>query len=505
MSLVYTSAESIEDFATCLRGTYTTGKSRDAFARKFYLERLHALVKDNEELFYDALAKDLNKSRAEALSSEISPVLEECAYFLDNYDSLVKDKKVKSRSAANRTDSAYIRREALGVVLIISTWNYPLQLSLVPLAGALAAGNCAVVKLSEISVHTSALITELLPKYLDAAMYRVVNGGVEETQHLLRQKFDHIFYAGNSHVAKSIMAAASQHLTPVTLELGGKSPAIVTEDADMQIVANRVAFGKFFNAGQSCVAVDYVFVPKSRQQEFLAAIGKTLNSWYGRNPQESKDYGRIVNHRHFDRIVALLNNRSSGNIAIGGQTDRETRYIAPTVISDVRFDDEHLMESEIFGPLLPVIPYSDVEETMGLISKKEPPLALYLFTKSNSTIKKVLGYTTSGGVTINDTLMHQSEYALPFGGVGASGMGGYHGERSFQCFSHERGILIKKQRLEWLIQSRYPPVSKAKLAILRAVLITNPVHFWYIVFKRPVKWTALIVIILGIFIKRRLA
>ncbi|CEP09048.1 hypothetical protein [Parasitella parasitica] len=465
MALAYTSAESIEDFVSCLRGTYVTGKSRDAFARKFYLERLHALVKDNEEQFYDALAKDLNKSRAETLASEISPVLEECAYFINNYDSLVKDKQVKARLAVNRADRAYVRREALGVVLIIC-----IDLELSSPAGALAAGNCVIIKLSEISLHTSALITKLLPNYLDASMYRVVNGGVEETQHLLRQKFDHIFYTGNSQVAKSIMTAASQHLTPVTLELGGKSPVIVTEDADMQTVANRIAFGKFFNAGQSCVAVDYVFIPKSHQQEFLTAIRKTLVSWYGANPYESKDYGRIVNHRHFDRLVTLLDNRSSGNIAIGGHFDRESRYIAPTVITDVRFDDAQLMKSEIFGPLLPVITFSDIEETMGLICKKEPPLALYLFTKSNSTIKKVLSFTTSGGVTVNDTLIHQTEYALPFGGIGTSGMGGYHGEKSFKCFSHERGILIKKQRLEWLIQSRYPPVTRTKLALLRAVL-----------------------------------
>ncbi|CAO3619822.1 unnamed protein product [Mucor hiemalis] len=504
MSLTYNTAESIEDYVTCLRGTYTTGKSRDAFARKFFLERLHALVKDNENLFYEALHKDLNKSKAEALASEISPVLEECAYFLDNYESLTKDKKVKARMSPNRADTAFVRREALGVVLIISTWNYPLQLSLVPLAGALAAGNCVVLKLSEVSVHTSALISELMPKYLDAGMVRCVNGGVEETQHLLKQRFDHIFYTGNSNVAKSVMAAASKNLTPVTLELGGKSPAIVTDDADMQIVANRVAYGKFFNAGQSCVAVDYVFVPKSRLTEFTQAIQKTLHKWYGANPQQSKDYGRIVNEKHFDRLIAMLHNRETGQILIGGESDRSTRYIAPTVVTDVDFFDSKLMGDEIFGPILPVITYNDIEETMGLISKHEPPLALYLFTKKKSTVKHFLAYTTSGGVTINDTLLHQNEYGLPFGGVGASGMGSYHGEKSFQTFSHERGVLAKKQKLEWLVQSRYPPSSPTKIAILRAVLVTHPVRFWFIIFKKPVKWITLLVIILGILIKRRL-
>ncbi|KAI8644445.1 Aldehyde/histidinol dehydrogenase [Parasitella parasitica] len=358
VSLVYTSAESIEDYTSCLRGTYVTGKPRDAFVRKFYLERLHALVKDNEELFYDALAKDLEKSRVEALSSEISPVLEECLFY--------QDKQVKIRLIENRVSRAYVRREALGIVLII--YN-TLMVKMLTVTGAFAAGNCVIVKLSEISVHTLALITELLPKYLDASMYRV---------------FDHIFNTGNSQVAKPIMAAASQHMTSVTLKLGGKSPAIVTEDAVMQLYTCKIC--EQIAILSSCVAIDY----------FLAATHKTLISWYGANPRESKDYGRIVNQRHFGRLIALC------------------RYIAPTVITDVRFDDTHLVENEIFGPLLPAIAYSDIEETMGLISKKEPPLALYLFPNSNSIMKKVLSFTASGGVAVNDTLMHQTEYALPF-------------------------------------------------------------------------------------------
>ncbi|KAI9365781.1 Aldehyde/histidinol dehydrogenase [Pilaira anomala] len=408
MSLDYNTLESIEDYVTCLRGTYITGRSRDNYARKFYMERLYFLVKDNEEKFYIALAKDLNKSRADTLASEISPVLEECIYFLKNYDKLIKNKRVKTRLAVNMTDTAFIRREALGVVLIISTWNFPLQLSLVPLVGALAAGNCVVLKLSEVSAHTSALITELLPKYMDASVCRVVNGGVIETQHLLKQKFDHIFYTGNFHVGKSVMVAAAQHLTPVTLELGGKSPAIVTEDADMQIVANRIAYGKFFNAGQTCVGVDYVFVHKSRHDEFIKEIQKTLKKWYGSDPQKSKDYCRIVNQRHFDRLMSIINHRQTGQVVVGGQSDRDDRYIAPTVITNVRFHDTSLMTDEIFGPILPVITYNDIEEPMGLISKHEPALALYIFTKKKSLINQVLSFTKSGGVTINDTLLHQT-------------------------------------------------------------------------------------------------
>ncbi|KAG2203099.1 hypothetical protein INT47_004906 [Mucor saturninus] len=495
MALVYNTTESIEDYVTCLRGIYTTGKSRDKFTRKFYLERLYNLVKENEEQFYVALAKDLNKSRAEALASEISPVLEECVYFLNNFENLTNDQKVKPRLGANYTDSAYIR----------PTWNYPLQLSLVPLAGALAAGNCVVLKLSEISVHTSALITHLLPRYLDPNLYRVVNGAVEQTQYLIQQKFNHIFYTGNSQVARSIMAAASVNLTPVTLELGGKSPAIVTQDSDMQIVANRVAYGKFFNAGQSCVAVDYVLIPQSRLTEFTQAIQKTLSRWYGSDPQRSKDYGRIVNTRHFDRLLSMMHDRQSGDIVLGGDSDRDSLYIAPTVIANVKFFDPVLMADEVFGPILPVITYTDMEEALGLISRHEPPLALYLFTKKQALIDRVLDVTTSGGVTINDTLLHQNEYALPFGGVGSSGMGSYHGEKSFQTFSQERAVLSKKQQLEWLMGVRYPPASQAKLALLRAILVTHPLQFRYILFKKHVKWVSFLLIMVCVLIKRHLS
>ncbi|KAF7727609.1 Aldehyde dehydrogenase [Apophysomyces ossiformis] len=520
-TLRYTPLETIQDNVTSIRGAFVTGeaqrkdertaklkgknlgRSKTLFWRKFQLERLYWLVKENEELFYEALAKDMNKPRTEALTGDISPVLEECLYFITNIDRLIKDEKVKARSFLNATDKLVIRRDPLGVVLIIGSWNYPVQLSLVPLAGAIAAGNSVVLKLSEVSSHTSALITELFPKYLDHTCYRVVNGGVQETTELLKQPFDHIFYTGNSTVAKIVMEAASKNLTPVTLELGGKSPAIVAPDADMQTVANRIAFGKFYNAGQTCIAVDYVFVPKSHLDKFVSAFRKTLAEWFGANPKASKDYGRIVSHRHFDRLVAMLANRQSGVIAIGGESDRDERYIAPTLVTDISFDDAALMTDEIFGPILPVLTYEDLDEVIGLISRHPAPLALYAFTKKKSVLNKVLDLTQSGGVCVNDCLMHQQEYALPFGGVGNSGMGNYHGEKSFRTFTHERSVMVKSQRLEHLMQIRYPPYSSFREIIIRLATVTHPFIFWFKLYRKEIKWSTIILFIIASLLYRR--
>ncbi|CAO3618492.1 unnamed protein product [Mucor hiemalis] len=408
MSLQYTSFDSIQDHVSHVRQIFNTGKTRDIKFRKAQLQRLFDLVAENEERFYDALSKDMNKPRNEAMSGDIAPVLDECLYFLDNLDELTKDKKIKPRSINNKMEKVVIRRDPLGTVLVLGCWNYPVQLSLVPLVGAIAGGNTAILKLSEVSPHTAALITELFPRYMDTSCYRIVNGAVEESTALLKESFDHIFYTGNGQVGRIVMNAAAKNLTPVTLELGGKSPALIAEDADMQLSANRIAFGKFYNAGQICIAVDYVLVPKQRVNEFVTAFKKTMNDWYGKNPQDSDSYARIVNKRHVERISAMLNNRSSGEIVIGGEVDKVDRYIAPTVVINVKHDDPSLMGDEIFGPVLPVVTYNTIEEAIGLINKKDPPLALYVFTKKEKLAERVLRNTKSGGVCVNDCLMHQA-------------------------------------------------------------------------------------------------
>ncbi|KAG0173771.1 Aldehyde dehydrogenase [Apophysomyces sp. BC1015] len=483
-ALNYTSLETIQDNVTSVRGAFITGRSKLLFWRKFQLERLYWLVKDNEKRFYEALALDMNKPRTEALTGDIGPVLEECLYFLTNLDRLIKDENIKPRSITNAMDKLMIRRDARGVVLIIGSWNYPVQLS-------------------EVSTHTSALITELFPKYMDHACYRVVNGGVEETTELLKQPFDHVFYTGNSTVGKIVMEAAAKNLTSVTLELGGKSPAIVAPDANMQTVASRIAFGKFYNAGQICIAVDYVLVPKSHLESFVNAFRKTIKDRFGPNPKESKDYGRLVSDRHFDRLASMLDNRQSGVIAVGGERDRDERYIAPTLVTDVNFNDQMLMGDEIFGPILPVITYDNLDEALGLVSKHPAPLALYVFTKKKSVYNKVIELTQSGGVCVNDCLMHQAEYALPFGGIGNSGMGNYHGEKSFHTFTHERSVMIKSQRLERLMQIRYPPYSSSRLSLLRFLTVTHPAMFWVKLYRKEIKWSTIVFIIIASLLYRR--
>ncbi|CAO3685626.1 unnamed protein product [Rhizopus stolonifer] len=406
--LNYSSFDTIQDSFDHLRQIFFTGKLKNLNFRKKQLEKLHALVQENEDKLCEAMRKDLNKPKQEAFIGDIVPILDECLYFIENLDEFTKDEIIKPRSISNKTDKAVIRRDPLGLVLIIGCWNYPVQLSLVPLAGAIAAGNCAILKPSEIAPHTAALVTELFPKYLDSSCYRVINGAVDQTTALLKHPFDHIFYTGNSTVGKIVMEAAAKHLTPVTLELGGKSPAIIMEDADIQLTANRIAFGKFFNAGQTCIAVDYVMIHQSRLGDFLKALSHTLNNWYGSNPQESKDYARIVSDRHFDRLSTLLKNQTTGNVVIGGETDGKDRYIAPTVITNVGFNDPYLMSDEIFGPILPIITYNVLEEAVALISRKDPPLALYVFSQQKKLVEKVLKTTRSGGVCINDCLMHQA-------------------------------------------------------------------------------------------------
>ncbi|CAO3650122.1 unnamed protein product [Cunninghamella echinulata] len=503
-TLEYTSLDTIQDNVSALRLNFDTGKSRSIAFRKKQIQKIYDLVSENEERFYEALRKDMNKPRSEALSGDVAPVLEECLYFLDNLDRLAKDQKITPRLSMHAMETVKVRRDPLGLVLIIGCWNYPLQLSIVPLVGAIAAGNAVILKLSEVSPHTAALITELIPRYLDQTLYRVVNGAVEETTALLTYHFDHIFYTGSPMVGKIVMSAAAKHLTGVTLELGGKSPAVITADADMKLTANRIAFGKFYNCGQICIAVDYVLCPESKLDEFVNAFRGTVKEWFGENPKNSKDYARLVHVRHVDRIQGLIQNRKSGAIAFGGEVDRDERYIAPTLITDVKFNDEVLMGDEIFGPVLPVITYNDLDEAIANIKKNHPPLVLYVFSKKQKLIEKVLQNTQSGGVCVNDTLMHQAEYSLPFGGIGNSGVGNYHGHRSFNTFTHERAILQKKQKLEFINAVRYPPYNHVRDGILRTFMVTHPYVVYLKQKKGPIKAALILIILLYIYLKRKL-
>jgi aldehyde dehydrogenase (NAD+) len=355
----------------------------------------------------------------------------------------------------------------LGVVLIIAPWNYPVQLLLSPLVPALAAGNTVVLKPSEVATATARLMAEIIPRYLDTRVVTVVTGGVDETTELLAETFDHIFYTGNGTVGRIVMRAAAEHLTPVTLELGGKSPAIVAADADIEVAARRIAWGKFLNAGQTCVAPDYVLVDASVKDELTAALLRAVHDFYGDDPQSCPDYGRIVNHHHWDRLTALLDGGGFESTICGGPGDRESRFLPPTVLSGVE-PTAALMSEEIFGPILPVLSVAGLDQAITFVNERDKPLALYVFSSSDATIDRVIAETAAGGVCVNHAVLHVGISELPFGGVGASGTGAYHGKAGFDTFSHGKSVLRKPTKPDLAIM--YPPYKSWKYKLVRRFL-----------------------------------
>jgi aldehyde dehydrogenase (NAD+) len=362
---------------------------------------------------------------------------------------------------------AYTVLEPLGVALIIAPWNYPVQLLLAPMVGALAAGNAVVVKPSEIAAHTSSLLADLIPKYLDPRAVVVVEGGVPETTELLEQRFDHIFYTGNGMVGRIVMTAAAQHLTPVTLELGGKSPVFVDDTQDIDLVAARIAWGKFVNAGQTCVAPDYVLATPSVARDLAHAIARVVERMYGPDPKSSQDYGRIINERQFDRLSAYLGSEN-GETITGGQVSREDLYIAPTVLFGTS-PDAPVMQEEIFGPILPIVTVRDAAEAISYVRGGDKPLALYVFSDRREVRRAFLRDTSSGALTFGLPVAHLAIPDLPFGGVGESGMGSYHGKRSIEVFSHEKSVVSKPLAPDTMALI-YPPFEEGKSTILRKLL-----------------------------------
>ncbi|XP_041813416.1 aldehyde dehydrogenase family 3 member B1 [Chelmon rostratus] len=448
-----------------LRSAFRSGITVPEQFRRTQLTKLMSMIKDNEELILNALHKDLAKPKFEAVLSEVDIVINEIHYAINNLSSWMKP-EYASTNLATRFDDCFIRREPLGVVLIIGPWNYPLQLLLLPLVGAIAAGNCVIIKPSEISAATDGLIAELVPKYLSQDCYAVVHGGAEETKALLQNRFDHIFYTGSQTVARSILQAASVHLTPVTLELGGKCPCILYGRLNITGAARRLVWAKFFNAGQSCVAPDYVLCSPATRDALVPAMRETLENFYTAEPQTCPDLSRIVSPRHWTRLMELLK-KSSGKVVLGGESNEEEKYIAPTVVVDVAEDDA-LMQEEIFGPILPILTVESLEQGIEFVNRKEKPLALYVFSEESSVVNTVLENTTSGGFCSNDGIVHMTLPSLPFGGVGASGWGSYHGRWGFEQFSHRRGCMLRGWALERFNSLRYPPYQDPnKLSWLR--------------------------------------
>lgn len=428
---------------------FHTGKTKNISYRLDALHRLRAGIKRYEHKLLEALKADLNKSEYEAYTCEIGYVLEEIRFVNKHLRLWAKPQKVKT-PITHIGSKGYIYSEPYGVALIISPWNYPFQLAIAPLIGAIAAGNCAVIKPSELTPRTSQVLEELITDIFPEEYIAVVQGGVETSQALLKEKYNTIFFTGSVTVGKIVMEAAAKHLTPVTLELGGKSPCIVHKDAHIKHAAKRIAWGKFLNGGQTCVAPDYVYVHYKIKDKFIEELKRSIKELYGEYPLNNPDYTHIVSERHYHRLTAFLDD---GKIIIGGKTDRDKLVIEPTVLTDISWDAS-VMEDEIFGPILPILDYSNLSDVIKEIHNHPKPLALYLFTESSVGIKKVLKHISFGGGCINDTIYHLASPYLPFGGVGNSGMGAYHGKASFDTFSHKKSIL--KQTTSFDIPLRYP-------------------------------------------------
>jgi aldehyde dehydrogenase (NAD+) len=440
----------IEAIVQRQRAFFATGQTKSVEFRLAQLKALKQAILDRQTAILEALKADLHKPELEAFLTEIG-VIKEIDYAIKHLPAWAKPKSV-AVPLDQRPAKARIYPEPLGVVLIIGPWNYPFQLMISPLVGAIAAGNCALLKPSEVAPQTSRILAALITETFDPAYVAVVEGGVEVSQAVLAEKFDHIFFTGGTAIGKIVMQAAAQHLTPVTLELGGKSPCIVDADIHVEYAARRIAWGKFLNAGQTCIAPDYLLVDRRIKPELLEAMKNAVEEFYG-DPAQSPDYGRIVSDKHFARLTSLL---SEGEILIGGQTNPSERYIAPTILDRVPLDAA-VMQEEIFGPILPVIEYESLNEAIALITSKPKPLALYIFSRNKQVQDQVLAQTSSGGVCINDTIMQIAPSTLPFGGVGDSGIGSYHGKASFDTFSHQKSVLVKNFwfDLKW----RYAPYA----------------------------------------------
>jgi aldehyde dehydrogenase (NAD+) len=446
-----------------LRSSYQSGRTRPLAWRREQLEAIRRLLTEGEQELLDALAADLGKPGIEGWSTELQHVKNEVADILRHLERWVRPQRVGVR-ALLRPARAQVVPEPLGVVLVIAPWNYPVHLLLLPMAYAIAAGNAVVGKPSEVSAATSAVLARLVPKYLDTEAVAIVEGDAPVVTALLDEKWDHVFYTGNGTVGRVMMEAAARHLTPVTLELGGKSPVIVDRSAKIDVAARRIAWGKFVNAGQTCVAPDYVLVDRRVETSLLNALRHAINIFYGEDPSQSPDYGRIVNERHWDRLMSLLNGSKSARILVGGTSDRPTRYIAPTVVTDVSWDDP-IMGQEIFGPILPVIAVDGLGAAIEAVNAHDKPLALYVFAEDQEAIDRVVDETSSGGVGANVTLLQLAVSDLPFGGVGESGMGAYHGQTGFDTFTHRKSVLQRPTSVDPSIT--YPPYSRVKQFIMR--------------------------------------
>jgi aldehyde dehydrogenase (NAD+) len=432
------------------RRYFSEGKTRNIERRMEFLRRLEQSIRCHEKDIMEALKKDLNKAPFEAYATEIGMVLEEIRFVRNHLKGWAKPKQVRT-PITNFPSVSRIYTEPFGVVLIISPWNYPFQLAVSPLVGAIAAGNCAIVKPSNYSPNTSMVIETILTEVFPREYVAVIQGGREANQSLLEQKFDYIFFTGSVAVGKAVMRAASEHLTPVTLELGGKSPCIVDETANLELAARRIVWGKFLNSGQTCVAPDYLLVHHSVKIRLLDKMKKYIHQFYGEQACLNDNFPKIINEKHFDRLLGLIEGEK---IVIGGTFSRERNQISPTILDQITWNSP-VMSEEIFGPILPVLEFNNLTEAITMVNNHPKPLALYYFTTKKENERRIINRISYGGGCINDTIMHLATSHMPFGGVGDSGMGRYHGIESFNTFSHKKSVLKKANWLD--VPLRYPP------------------------------------------------
>ncbi len=445
------------------RAFFLSGSTLPLEFRIQALRRLKQAIITNEDKITEALKKDLGKSSNESFMCEIGLVLSEISYMLRHIRSFAKDKRVYTE-LAQFVARSYVKSVPYGVTLVISPWNYPFLLAIEPLVDALAAGNTVIIKPSEYSPATSAVIAKLISDIFPSEYVAVVMGGKEESVHLLEQKFDYIFFTGSQAVGKAVMRSAAEHLTPVTLELGGKSPCIVDESAKIALAAKRIVFGKFLNCGQTCVAPDYILCDAKVKDELIACIKKEIKEQFGEKPLKNQDYGKIITEKHFARIRKLMN---SGKVVHGGGYDENACRIEPTVLDDVTLSDA-IMQEEIFGPILPILTYEHFDEVIHIVNERQRPLALYMFSENKKNVRRITTNCYYGGGCINDVVIHLATSHMGFGGVGESGMGAYHGKTGFDTFSHKKSIVDKKTFLD--LQMRYQPYKTLNEKLIRMFL-----------------------------------
>lgn len=447
------------------RSFFKTHQTLPVSFRLQALKQLRKAIIENEDLLMGALKKDLKKSKFEAFATEIGIVIKELDFHIRHLKKWARPKRVKS-SLIHFKSRHYIYSEPYGISLIIAPWNYPLLLLMSPLIGSISGGNCSILKPSPYAKHTAEAMEHIISQYFDENYICFFQGGREVNKALLAEKFDYIFFTGSKSLGKIVMKSAADHITPVTLELGGKSPCIVDNDANLKFAARRIIWGKFINAGQTCIAPDYLLIHENIKEKFYELLKENIKRFYGNFPKKSPDYGRIVNEQSFNRLTSYLANL---NIITGGESDIKEYYIAPTLVD--QFDLNHqIMVDEIFGPILPIITFSNLKEVIELVNSKPKPLALYYFSRNAESQNEILKNISSGGACINDTIMQIASSRLPFGGVGESGMGSYHGKSSFETFSHKRSLIKKAQWID--VPLRYAP-SAGKLKWIKILMKNN--------------------------------